>query len=179
MTRQAFQNAITVLMALGGSTNAVVHLVAMAGRLGIRIPLEEFDRISRRTPWIVNVKPSGEHLMEDLFEAGGVPVVMREILPLLDAACLTVTGQVDRRECRLGRMFSRDVVKPLDQPLATEGGIAILGGNIAPDGAVIKQTAASDGSCAIGDRPTSSRTGIRCTPRSIATICRWTRTQFW
>jgi dihydroxy-acid dehydratase len=143
MTRQAFQNTITVLMALGGSTNAVVHLVAMAGRLGIRIPLEEFDRISRRTPWIVNVKPSGEHLMEDLFEAGGVPVVMREILPLLDAACLTVTGKSIGENVGSAECLRRDVVKPLDQPLATEGGIAILGGNLAPDGAVIKQTAAS------------------------------------
>lgn len=144
MTRAAFENAIAVLMALGGSTNAVVHLVAMAGRLGIRLALDEFDRISRRTPWLVNVKPSGEHLMEDLFEAGGVPVVMREILPLLDASCLTATGKSVGENVASAECLRRDVVKPLDQPLAVEGGIAILGGNIAPDGAVIKQTAASD-----------------------------------
>jgi L-arabonate dehydrase len=143
MTRRAFENAITVLMALGGSTNAVIHLVAMAGRLGIRITLDEFDRISRRTPWIVNVKPSGEHLMEDLFEAGGVPVVMREILPLLDGNCLTVTGKSISQNVAQAECMRRDVVKPLDAPLAAEGGIAILSGNIAPDCAVIKQTAAS------------------------------------
>jgi L-arabonate dehydrase len=143
MTKPAFENAIAVLMALGGSTNAVIHLVAMAGRLGIRITLDEFDRISRLTPWIVNVKPSGEHLMEDLFEAGGVPVVMREILPLLDGSCLTVTGKSVAENVAAAECLRRDVVKPLDAPMAAEGGIAILSGNIAPDGAVIKQTAAS------------------------------------
>jgi L-arabonate dehydrase len=143
MTRAAFDNAIAVLIALGGSTNAVVHLVAIAGRLGIRITLDQFDRISRRTPWIVNVKPSGEHLMEDLFEAGGVPAVLKEILSLIDGTCLTATGKtlaenVDAAEC-----IRRDVIKTLAAPLAPEGGIAILAGNIAPDGAVIKPTAAS------------------------------------
>src|SRR3978361_2464064 len=83
MTRQALENAITVNMAIGGSTNAVVHLLAIAGRLGIDLKLDEFDRISRRTPCIANIKPSGEYLMEDLFEAGGVPAVMNRILPLL------------------------------------------------------------------------------------------------
>src|SRR5579859_4636260 len=93
MTRQAFENAITVLMALGGSTNAVVHLIAMAGRLGIRLTLDDFDRISRRTPCIVNVKPSGEYLMEDLFNAGGVPAVMNRIRDLLHGDCETVNGK--------------------------------------------------------------------------------------
>ncbi|MBS1876251.1 MAG: dihydroxy-acid dehydratase [Acidobacteria bacterium] len=145
LTRAAFDNAIAVLMALGGSTNAVVHLPAMAGRVGIRIALDAFDRISRRTPWIVNVKPSGEHLMEDLFEAGGVPVVMREILPLLDASCLTVTGRTVGENVGAAECLRRDVVTRLSEPLAAEGGIAVLGGNVAPNGAVIKQTAASAG----------------------------------
>jgi dihydroxy-acid dehydratase len=143
LTKAAFQNAMAVLMALGGSTNAVIHLVAIAGRLGIPIGLDEFDRISRRTPWIVNVKPSGEHLMEDLFEAGGVPAVMREILPLLDGGCLTVTGKSVAENVPATECLRRDVVKTLAEPLAPEGGIAILNGNIAPNGAVIKQTAAS------------------------------------
>lgn len=143
MTPAAFENAIAVLMALGGSTNAVVHLPAIAGRLGIRLTLDQFDRISRRTPWIVNVKPSGEHLMEDLFEAGGVPVVVREILPLLDGSCLTVTGETLAANVANAECIRRDVVKPIDAPLSAEGGIAVLSGNIAPDGAVIKQTAAS------------------------------------
>jgi dihydroxy-acid dehydratase len=85
LTREAFDNAITVDMAIGGSTNAVVHLIAIAGRLGIELPLEKFDEISRRTPCIANVKPSGEYLMEDFFQAGGVTAVMRDILPLLHA----------------------------------------------------------------------------------------------
>jgi dihydroxy-acid dehydratase len=117
----------------------------MAGRLGIRLRLDEFDRISRRTPWIVNVKPSGEHLMEDLFEAGGVPAVLREILPLLDSTALTVTGKTLAQNVEGAACLRREVVKPLGEPLASEGGIAILGGNLAPDGAVIKQTAASPG----------------------------------
>jgi dihydroxy-acid dehydratase len=143
MTRDAFENAIAVLMALGGSTNAVVHLPAMAGRLGIHLALDDFDRISRRTPWIVNVKPSGEHLMEDLFDAGGVPAVMREILPLLHRECVTVTGRSILENISDAQCIRRDVVKTVDAPLAAEGGIAVLYGNIAPDGAVIKQTAAS------------------------------------
>ena len=93
LTRAAFENAITVLMALGGSTNAVIHLIAIAGRLGIRLTLDDFDRTSRRTPCIVNVKPSGEFLMEDLFHAGGVPAVMNRIQDLLHGDCETVNGK--------------------------------------------------------------------------------------
>src|SRR5881409_2567423 len=93
MTRQALENAITVDMAIGGSTNAVVHLIAIAGRLGIDLGLDEFDAISRRTPYIANVKPSGEYLMEDFYYAGGLPAAMREILDLLHADAVTVTGK--------------------------------------------------------------------------------------
>src|SRR5260370_6118437 len=93
MTRQAIENAITVDMAIGGSTNAVVHLIAIAGRLGIDLNLDDFDAISRRTPYIANVKPSGEFLMEDFFYAGGLPVVMKEILHLLHGDAMTVTGK--------------------------------------------------------------------------------------
>ena len=93
LTREAFENAITVLMALGGSTNAVIHLIAIAGRLGIRLTLDDFDKISRRTPCIVNVKPSGEHLMEDLFHAGGVPAVMNRIADLLHLDCPAINGK--------------------------------------------------------------------------------------
>lgn len=139
----AFRNAVALLMALGGSTNAVVHLVAIAGRLGIDLPLAEFDRISRRVPCLVDVKPSGRHLMEDLFEAGGVPAVLREILGVIEGSALTVTGNslsenVAAAECR-----DREVIRPLAQPLYPEGGLAILTGNLAPNGAVIKQSAAS------------------------------------
>ncbi len=143
MTRQAFENAITMLMALGGSTNAVVHLIAIAGRLGIRITLDDFDHLSRRTPYIVNVKPSGEFVMEDLFEAGGVPAVMNEIRPLLNLDCLTVTGRKLGDNIDGAKTLNRDVIRTTSAPLNSEGGIAIVYGNLAPDGAVIKQTAAS------------------------------------
>src|SRR6202035_3604861 len=93
LTRAAFENAITVLMALGGSTNAVIHLIAIAGRLGIQLTLDDFDKISRRTPCLVNVQPSGEHLMEDLFHAGGVPAVMHRIADLLHLDCPTINAK--------------------------------------------------------------------------------------
>jgi L-arabonate dehydrase len=141
MNREAFENAITVLMALGGSTNAVVHLIAIAGRLGIRLTLGDFDRISRRTACLVNVKPSGEYLMEDLFHAGGIPAVMGRIADLLHTECLTVNGK--KIGANFGTVSNDAVIRQRDQALYKEGGIAVLYGNLAPDGAVIKQTAAS------------------------------------
>jgi dihydroxy-acid dehydratase len=143
MTREAFQNAITVDMALGGSTNAVVHLIAIAGRLGIPITLNDFDAVSRRTPWIVNVKPSGEFLMEDFFYAGGLPAVMKEILHLLDSDALTVTGKTIRENVERAQCHRREVIRTAAEPLNAEGGTVVLYGNLAPDGAVLKQTAAS------------------------------------
>jgi L-arabonate dehydrase len=143
MTRQAFQNAITVDMALGGSTNAVVHLIAIAGRLGIPITLNDFDAVSPRTPWIVNVKPSGEFLMEDFFYAGGLPAVMKEILHLLDGDALTVTGKTIRENVESAQCHRREVIRTAAEPLNPEGGTVVLYGNLAPDGAVLKQTAAS------------------------------------
>ena len=104
--RKRFENAITVDMAIGGSTNAVVHLIAIAGRLGIELALDEFDTISRRTPYIANVKPSGEFLMEDFFYAGGLPAVMREILHLLHGDALTVTGKTIGENVSERRMLS-------------------------------------------------------------------------
>src|SRR5437868_3302308 len=143
MTRQAFENAITVDMAIGGSTNAVVHLLAIAGRLGVPLDLMDFDRISRRTPYIANVKPSGEFLMEDFYYAGGLPAVMKEIAGLLHGDALTVTGKtilenIERAECH-----RREVIRTAAEPLFPEGGTVVLYGNLAPDGAVLKQTAAS------------------------------------
>jgi len=143
MTREAFENAITVSMALGGSTNAIIHLLAIAGRLGIRLTLDDFDRISRRTPWLVNVRPSGNFLMEDFFHAGGLPALMKELLPLLNADCLTVSGRTLAEEVAGAECFRRDVIRPMSQPLHPEGGTVVLYGNLAPDGAVIKQSAAS------------------------------------
>jgi len=132
-----------VLMALGGSTNAVVHLIAIAGRVGIRLTLDDFDRIARKTACIANVKPSGEYLMEDLFHAGGVPAVMNRIADLLHSGCATVNGKTIGENIATTRSQNDDVIRPRDRALSTEGGIAILYGNLAPDGAVIKVTAAS------------------------------------
>lgn len=143
MTRAAFENAIAVDMALGGSTNAVVHLLAIAGRLGVRLTLDDFDAISRRTPYLVNVKPSGEYLMEDFFLAGGVPAVMREILPLLNRRALTVTGRTVEENVEHAACHNREVIRERERPLHPEGGTIVLRGNLAPDGAVLKQTAAS------------------------------------
>jgi L-arabonate dehydrase len=144
MTRAAFENAITVLMALGGSTNAVIHLIAMAGRLGIHLTLGDFDRISRRTACIANVQPSGEYLMEDLFNAGGIPAVMNRIQDLLHGDCETVNGQTVAENISGATPRNNALIRPREQPVYPEGGIAVLHGNLAPHGAVIKQSAASE-----------------------------------
>ena len=143
MTGRAFENAIRVLLALGGSTNAVVHTTAIAGRLGIPLPLDLYDRLSRETPMLTNVRPSGQWQMEQFFEAGGVPALMRQLLPLLHGDCITVTGQTTAENVADASIRGAEVIAPLDQPFAPEGGIAILRGNLAPSGAVIKQSAAS------------------------------------
>jgi L-arabonate dehydrase len=143
LTREAFENAVAVDMAIGGSTNAVVHLLAIAGRLGIPLTLDDFDAISRRTPYIANVKPSGEFLMEDFFYAGGLPAVIQEILPLLHGDCLTITGKTLAENNAGASCCRREVIREAANPLHTEGGTVVLYGNLAPDGAVVKQTAAS------------------------------------
>ncbi len=143
MTRDAFENAIVLLSALGGSTNAVVHLPAIAGRLGVELPLTLYDEISRRTPLIANMRPAGKYQMEDLFYAGGIPAVMKELLPLLHGDALTVTGKTLAENVQGARISNPDVIRPLDNPLQPEGGTAVLWGNLAPDGAVIKHAAAT------------------------------------
>jgi dihydroxy-acid dehydratase len=145
ITRASLENAIRVSMAIGGSTNMVIHLVALAGRLGIDLPLSLFDDISRTTPFIVNVKPSGEYMMNEVFEAGGVPSVMKELEPLLHGDCITVSGKtMTENLANAPRSRDHDVIRPLDNPLYPEGGTAILYGNLCPNGAVIKQTAATE-----------------------------------
>jgi dihydroxy-acid dehydratase len=141
ITRPAFENAIRLMMALGGSTNAVVHLLAIAGRLSLDITLDDFDRIARETPLIANVRPSGRWQMEQLFEAGGIPAVMKELLPLLNGDCITVTGKTIAENVADAVVKNRDVVFPLSAPISEEGGLAILRGNLCPDGAVIKHAA--------------------------------------
>jgi len=143
MTGAALRNAIRLLMALGGSTNAIVHLVAIAGRLGVDLPLMLFDEIARTTPVIANVRPSGKFLMEAFSYAGGVPAVLKEISPLLHLDALTVSGKTLGENIAGAKCFNREVIKPLAEPLFPEGGVVILRGNLAPDGAVIKQSAVS------------------------------------
>ncbi len=143
LTRPAFENAITLLSAIGGSTNAVVHLPAIAGRLGIELPLSLFDAISRRTPLIANLRPAGRYQMEELFYAGGIPAVLNQLLPLLHGDAPTVTSRTLAENVRGAAIGDPDVIRPLDDPLAPEGGTAVLTGNLAPDGAVIKHAAAT------------------------------------
>ena len=143
LTAKAFDNAIRADMAIGGSTNAIIHLVAIAGRVGLRLPLTRFDELSRTTPLLCNVRPSGKYLMEDFFYAGGLPVVLKELLPLLHADALTVSGRTIADNVRDAVCYSEDVIRPLGMPMAAEGGTVILTGNLCPDGAVLKQSAAS------------------------------------
>jgi dihydroxy-acid dehydratase len=143
LTPEAFDNAIRADMAIGGSTNAIIHLIAIAGRVGVPLPLSRFDALSRTTPRLVNVRPSGKYLMEDFFYAGGLPAVLRELLPLLHAGALTVNGRTIGDSVRDARIWNEDVIRPLGLPLAPEGGTVILTGNLCPDGAVLKQSAAS------------------------------------
>jgi L-arabonate dehydrase len=143
LTAQAFDNAIRADMAIGGSTNAIIHLVAIAGRIGMRLPLTRFDELSRTTPLLCNVRPSGKYLMEDFFYAGGLPVVLKELLPLLHGDALTVSGRTIADSVRDAVCYDEDVIRPLGMPIAHEGGTVILTGNLCPDGAVLKQSAAS------------------------------------
>jgi dihydroxy-acid dehydratase len=143
LTSEAFDNAITLLMALGGGTNAVIHLLALAGRVGVPLTLDRFHEISERTPLLANVRPSGEHLVEQLHRAGGVRGVLAELAPLLHGEALTVTGTTLREGLEGAEPLDRAVIAPFDEPLAPNGGIAVLRGSLAPDGALIKRSAAS------------------------------------
>jgi len=143
LTAEAFDNAIRLLMALGGSTNVVIHLLALAGRVGVELTIERFDELSRTTPVIVNLRPSGEYLVEDLYRAGGVPAVLKELEPLLHGDALTVTGTTLSDELATAAAQTGNVLRPLDEPLAREGGIAVLRGSLAPSGAIVKTSAAT------------------------------------
>jgi L-arabonate dehydrase len=145
LTRPAFENAIKVNGALGGSTNAVIHLLAIAGRVGVDVTLDDWDRVGRDVPTIVDLKPSGRFLMEDFHYAGGVPAVVRTLGEggLVHRDAMTVNGRSIWENCHDAARWNSEVIRPLDKPLATHGGIAVLRGNLAPDGAVIKPSAAS------------------------------------
>src|SRR5216684_3255048 len=134
LTAEAFDNAITVLMALGGATNAVIHLLALAGRVGVPLTLDRFHELSRRTPLLANVRPSGEHLVEQLHRAGGIRALLRELAPLLHGDALTVTGGTLAEGFAGAEALDRDVIAALGRPLSPEGGIAVVHGSLAPDG---------------------------------------------
>ncbi|HYW72166.1 MAG TPA: L-arabinonate dehydratase [Pyrinomonadaceae bacterium] len=142
LSRESFENAITTDMAIGGSTNAIIHLVALAGRAGIQLELKQFDDISQRTPMIANLRPSGQYLMEDFYYAGGLRALLNEIRDLLHLDCLTVSGTTVAENIEGARLSNRDVIKSMESPVSASGGTAVLYGNLAPDGAVIKPTAA-------------------------------------
>src|SRR6266446_1598733 len=142
LTEESFENAITADMAIGGSTNAIIHIVALAGRAGIKLDLRKFDEISQRTPMIANLRPSGEYLMEDFYYAGGLRALLKEIGDLLALDCLTVSGATLGADLQSARVCNAEVIRSLDNPISAKGGTAILYGNLAPDGAVIKPTAA-------------------------------------
>lgn len=145
LTREAFENAIRVNGAIGGSTNAVIHLLAIAGRVGLDLTLDDWDRIGRDVPTLVNLMPSGKYLMEEFFYAGGLPVVLRMLgeAGMLHKQALTVSGQGVWDEVSHARNWNEDVIRPADKALTNQGGIAVLRGNLAPAGAILKPSAAS------------------------------------
>jgi dihydroxy-acid dehydratase len=144
MTRKSVENAVRVLLALGGSTNAIIHLTAIAGRLGIAIPLQRLNELSETTPVLVNLKPTGPHYMEDFFAAGGIGAVLRELKPLLHLDCIDVTGETvgSRIEAEKNVFVDGDVVRPASEPLEDKGGLIALFGSLAPRGAILKRSAA-------------------------------------
>ena len=146
LTQDAFENAMRVLLAIGGSTNGIVHLSAIAGRLGLDIDLKTLDRMGHDTPVLLDLKPSGLHYMEDFHKAGGMATLLRQLKPVLKLNALTVTGRTLGEEIEAsGPGFKQDVVRSIDNPIYPQGGIAVLQGNLAPGGAIIKQSAADPG----------------------------------
>jgi len=143
LTREAFENAIRVVGAIGGSTNAVIHLLAIAGRIGVELTLDDWDRLGRGVPCLVNLMPSGKYLMEDFFYAGGLPAVIEDLGDLIHRDALTVNGRTIGENVSGARCYNRDVIKPTTQPLTKEGGLAVLRGNLCPQGAVLKPSAAT------------------------------------
>jgi dihydroxy-acid dehydratase len=143
LTRQAFENAIMVNGAIGGSTNAVVHLLAIAGRLGVPLTLDDWDRLGRDIPCLLDLMPSGRFLMEDFYYAGGLPVVIREIGRFIHKKALTVNGRTIWQNVKDAVNYDERVITPVAKPFKKQGGIAVLRGNLAPDGAVLKPSAAT------------------------------------
>jgi dihydroxy-acid dehydratase len=143
LTRKAFENAIRVVGAIGGSTNAVIHLLAIAARIGVDLTLDDWDQLGRGVPCLVNLMPSGKYLMEDFYYAGGLPAVIEDLGNLIHREASTVTGKTIGENVVGARCYNRDVIKHREEPLTREGGIAVLRGNLCPNGAVLKPSAAT------------------------------------
>jgi dihydroxy-acid dehydratase len=143
LTRDAFENAVRVVGAIGGSTNAVVHLLALAGRIGVNFELEDWDHLGRDVPCLVNLMPSGKYLMEDFYYAGGLPAVIRELGDLIHRDALTVNGKTIGENVADAPCYNRDVIMTVKEPFKSTGGLVVLRGNLCPDGAIIKPSAAS------------------------------------
>jgi L-arabonate dehydrase len=141
LTRGSFENAIRVLHAISGSTNGILHLLALAGRVGVDLPLRLFDELSESTPWLVNLKPSGDYLMEDFYYAGGLPAVMAQIAGLLETDALTVSGETVGKNIAGAEIVDSNVIAPASQPLSAGGSLVVLYGNLCPDGAILKRSA--------------------------------------
>ena len=142
LTGRSFDNAVAAVLALGGSTNAVIHLLAIAGRAGIPLTIDRFDELSRKTPLLANLRPSGKYVMEDFYYAGGLAALLAALKPHLALTCRTVTGKTLAENIAGAEIYNADVIRSLDNPVLESGGLAILRGNLAPDGAVIKPAAA-------------------------------------
>src|SRR5688500_15516314 len=143
LTRHAFENSIVVNAAIGGSTNFIIHMLAIAGRIGMELKLEDFDTIGSKIPLLVNLKPSGKYLMEDFFYAGGLPVVIREMKDCLHNDAITVNGKTIGENNPEGSCYNKEVIAKVDQPFQKEAGIAVLKGNLCEDGSIIKPSAAT------------------------------------
>ena len=143
VTRDSFHNALAVHMALGGSTNAAVHVLAMAGRLGLQVTLDDLDTMARQVPVLANLFPSGDRLMEDFYYAGGLPALMKRIEPLLHTEAMTISGRTVAEHLAQAEVRDAEVIRPLDRPVSSAGALAVLRGNLAPEGAVIKPSAAN------------------------------------
>src|SRR5258706_1965124 len=142
LSKASVDNAITTIMALGGSTNAVIHLTAMARRGGVELNIDRFDELSQKVPVIANLQPAGEFLMEDFYYAGGLLALLSELAPHLDLECKTLMGTTLRQELETAKVFNHDVIRSLDNPVAPSGSLLILRGNLAPNGAVLKPASA-------------------------------------
>jgi len=143
LTKEAFENAIITNAAIGGSTNFIIHLLAIAGRMGVPLTLHDFDRLSANIPFIANIQPSGKYFMEDLYYAGGIPAVMKEIDRFLHGGCITVNGKTMKENYDMAECFNREIIATADEPFNPLSGVAILKGNLCENGAVIKPSAAS------------------------------------